>query len=101
MVMAVAFDGTTTASGYTVSGYEHGREQAARAQHHARLHGQRPAWAKSSPAPATKLWQDRANHLVWFKLQGGLPYPNEARALGRGIACTATLSVVLRGANDS
>jgi hypothetical protein len=25
-----------------------------------------------------KIWQDRANNMVWIKIQGGLPYPNES-----------------------
>ena len=75
MLMAVAFDGNTTATGHTVSGYEHGR-QAPPEPSTTRVFTPAASLAEVAASPGTKLWQDRANHLVWFKLQGGLPYPN-------------------------
>jgi G8 domain/Right handed beta helix region len=77
MLMAVAFDGNTTASGYTVSGYEHGRH-APPEPSTTRAFSPAASLAEVIASPGTKLWQDRANHLVWFKLQGGLAYPNAA-----------------------
>jgi hypothetical protein len=77
IVMAVAFDGNTTASGYTVSGYEYAR-QAPPEPSTTRAFSPAASLAEVIASPGTKLWQDRANHLVWFKLQGGLAYPNAA-----------------------
>jgi hypothetical protein len=74
MLMAVAFDGNTTASGYTVAGYEHGR-QAPPEPSTTRAFSAAASLAEVAASPGTKLWQDRANNLVWFKFQGGLNYP--------------------------
>ena len=53
-------------------------------------------------SPGTRLWQDRANHLVWFKLQGGLPYPNaEQLKPDSDDAVYRPLSVVLRPKDDA
>jgi G8 domain len=95
MLMAVAFDGNTTASGYTVSGYEHAR-QAPPEPSTTRVFTPAQSLAEVIAAPGTKLWQDRANHLVWFKLQGGMPYPREASlAADSDEAMYKNLSVVL------
>jgi hypothetical protein len=99
MVMAVAFDGNTNATGYTVSGYEHGREKPPEPST-TRAFSAAASLAEVVASAGNKLWQDRANHLVWFKVQGGLPYPNEARAPAEELLYRP-LSVVLRGANDS
>jgi hypothetical protein len=99
MVMAVAFDGNTTATGYTVSGYEHGRQQPPEPST-TRAFSAAGSLAEVIASPGTKLWQDRANHLVWFKVQGGLPYPNAAHASPEE-ALYRNMSVVLRGSNDS
>ena len=97
MVMAVAFDGNTTATGYTVSGYEHGRQQPPEPST-TRAFSAAASLAEVIASPGTKLWQDRANHLVWFKVQGGLPYPREASlAPDSDEANYKNLSVVLQG----
>jgi hypothetical protein len=45
-----------------------------------------------------RLWQDRANHLVWFKVQGGLGFPNLLRVgADSDEALYQALSVVLQG----
>jgi hypothetical protein len=75
LLMAVAFDGNTSAVGHTVSGYQYGRE-APPEPSTTRAMGAAASLADVIASPGTKLWQDRANHLVWFKVQGGLPYPN-------------------------
>jgi hypothetical protein len=97
MLMAVAFDGNTTASGYTVSGYEHGR-QAPPEPSTTRAFTPAQSLAEVMASAGTKLWQDRANHLVWFKVQGGLPYPNADKlAPGSDEAVYKPISVVLKG----
>jgi hypothetical protein len=50
----------------------------------------------------TPLWQDRANHLVWIKVQGGLewPHPQTGEAFDDK-NLYRTLSIVLRGAGDA
>jgi hypothetical protein len=98
MLMAVAFDGSVTASGHTVSGYEHGR-QAPPEPSTTRALTPAASLAEVAASPGTKLWQDRANNLVWFKLQGGLPYPNADKlAPESDEAIYKPLSVVLTGA---
>ncbi len=97
MLMAVAFDGNTTATGHTVSGYQYGRE-APPEPSTTRVFSPAASLAEVAASPGTKLWQDRANHLVWFKLQGGLPYPNAAGlAPDSDEAVYRALSVVLKG----
>jgi hypothetical protein len=97
MLMAVAFDGNTTASGHTVSGYPHGRE-APPEPSTTRTMTPAGSLAEVLASPGTRLWQDRANHLVWFKVQGGLPYPNADRlAADSDEAIYKPVSVVLRG----
>jgi hypothetical protein len=93
----VAFDGNTTATGHTVSGYQYGRE-APPEPSTTRAFSPAASLAEVAASPGTKLWQDRANHLVWFKLQGGLPYPNAAGlAPDSDEAVYRALSVVLKG----
>ncbi len=97
MLMAVAFDGNTNAVGHTVSGYEHGR-QAPPEPSTTRALTPAASLAEVIASPGTRLWQDRANHLVWFKVQGGLPYPNADRmAADSDEAVYKPLSVVLWG----
>jgi hypothetical protein len=97
MLMAVAFDGNTTATGHTVSGYEHGR-QAPPEPSTTRALSPANSLAEVIAAPGTRLWQDRANHLVWVKVQGGSAYPNAAGlAPHSDEAVYRPLSVVLHG----
>ena len=97
VLMAVAFDGNTTASGYTVSGYEHGR-QAPPEPSTTRAFGQASSLAEVAASPGTKLWQDRASNLVWFKVQGGLPYPNADQLPATSDETVyRPISVVIRG----
>jgi G8 domain len=101
MLMAVAFDGKTNAVGHTVSGYEHGR-QAPPEPSTTRALTPAASLADVIASPGTKLWQDRANHLVWFKVQGGLPYPNADKLLPNSDeAVYRPLSVVLRAKDDA
>lgn len=84
-LMAVAFDGSLNATGYTVAGFTHKRDDPKTWK------GSEP-WAKYArfftPAnnlaevvasSGNRMWQDRASNLVWFKFQGGLPYPDEQK----------------------
>jgi hypothetical protein len=97
MLMAVAFDGNVTARGWTVAGSEDNRLTPPDPAY------VRPFTAAASLAeviasPGTKLWQDRANHLVWFKYQGGMPYPNAAAlAPTSDEAMYRNFSIVLQG----
>ena len=82
-MLSVSFDGKAVASGYTVTGFQSDRFAA-------------KDWAPSDPrrgyirdfksalnkeevmqSAGDKMWQDRANNLIWLKFQGGLPSPNE------------------------
>ncbi len=79
MLMAVAFDGTVNAGGYTVAGHLHQRDTigasnpAVRAFTHAANLD-----AVIAGSNGNLLWQDTVNHLVWFKFQGNIAYPNAA-----------------------
>jgi G8 domain len=96
-VMAVAFDGSVTATGYSVGGYEHGR-QAPPEPSTTRAFAPAASLAEVIAGNGNKLWQDRANHLVWFKVQGGLGFPNLSRiAADSDDAMYQALSVVLQG----
>ncbi len=96
MLMAVAFDGNTSAAGHTVSGYEHGR-QAPPEPSTTRAMRAAGSLADVIASPGTQLWQDRANHLVWFKVQGGLPYPNADKLPANSDAAVyRPISVVLK-----
>ncbi len=100
LLMAVAFDGNTSAVGHTVSGYEHGR-QAPPEPSTTRAMTAADSLAEVIASPGTRLWQDRANHLLWFKVQGGLPYPNADKLPANSDAAVyQPLSIVLK-ARDS
>jgi G8 domain len=101
MLMAVAFDGKTNATGHTVSGYEHGR-QAPPEPSTTRALAPATSLAEVIAGAGTKLWQDRANNLVWFKVQGGLPYPNADKLLPNSDeAVYRPLSVVLKARDEA
>lgn len=76
MLMAVAFDGSVTASGYTIAGYVGSRDRTD-VPNSMRNFTAAASLAEVSASAGNKLWQDRANNLVWIKFQGGIPYPNE------------------------
>jgi G8 domain/Glucodextranase, domain B len=97
MLMAVAFDGGVTASGYTVSGFEHAR-QAPPDSSYARAFTPAASLGEVAASSGNKLWQDRANNLVWFKVQGGMAYPNASNLTAESDESVyRPLSVVLRG----
>jgi G8 domain len=101
MLMAVAFDGNTKVTGHTVSGYEHGRQAPPEPS---TTRGFTPvgSLAEVAASAGNKLWQDRANHLVWFKLQGGLPYPNADKLPANSDEATyRPISVVLKAVDPS
>ncbi len=96
LLMAVAFDGRTTATGHTVGGYEHGR-QAPPEPSTTRPMSAARSLAEVIDSPGTRLWQDRANHLVWFKVQGGLGYPQlDRQPANSDAAVYQPISVVLK-----
>jgi hypothetical protein len=100
-VMAVAFDGNTTASGHTVSGYEMQRDAPPQASV-VRAFTAVGSLAQVLNGNGSQLWQDRANHLVWFKVQGGLDWPHGAGASPHDHGnLYRPLSVVLRGTRDT
>ena len=81
---AVAFDGKTPVTGYSVAGSRYNRfDIKTWAGGDARTVTTR--WFKAAASKeevmrstGDKLWQDSANNLVWIKFQGGLPFPNES-----------------------
>ncbi len=82
-LMAVAFDGSLNATGYAVAGFTHrrhdpktwkGTEPWAK---YARFFTPANSLAEVVASSGSRIWQDRASNLVWFKFQGGLPYPDE------------------------
>ena len=82
-VFSVAFDGRVSATGYTIAGNYYDRFQAKdwSVGDVRRVH-MRPFTIANSKdevmqSAGDKIWQDRANNLVWLKFQGGLPYPND------------------------
>jgi hypothetical protein len=96
-VMAVAFDGNTTAQGHSVSGYEMQREAPPQAGS-TRAFTAVASLAQVLSSNGNALWQDRANHLVWFKVQGGLPWPHTDETSPTADSnLYRALSVVLQG----
>lgn len=77
MLMAVPFDGNANAAGYTLAGYMYNRETA-NDPSATRHFTPAASLAEVQASTGNRLWQDRANHLVWFKFQGGIAYPNAA-----------------------
>ena len=97
MLMAVAFDGNVTVSGYTVSGFEHSR-QAPQDASFIRPFSMAANLGEVAASSGNKMWQDRANNLVWFKFQGGMAYPNVGNlAPNSDEAVYRPTSVVLQG----
>ncbi|HSV70521.1 MAG TPA: G8 domain-containing protein [Methylibium sp.] len=81
-VMSVPFDGAANAAGYTVAGFEFIREQVRTwsasdsRQQHVRRFQPASSLAEVTASAGDRMWQDRANNRVWFKFQGGLPFPS-------------------------
>ncbi len=82
-MMAVAFDGSLNATGYTVAGFTHKRDDPKTWKgtepwaKYARFFTPANSLAEVVASSGNRIWQDRASDLVWFKFQGGLPYPDE------------------------
>jgi hypothetical protein len=78
-ILAVAFDGSVNATGYAAAGF---REQPKTwnptdpAQQFVRWFKPASGLAEVVNSTGDKLWQDRANNLVWIRVQGGLPFPS-------------------------
>ena len=83
-VFSVSYDGNTPVTGYTVAGYTFQRDQmknwSPTDPWYPAVRFFKPAssLAEVAASGGDKVWQDKANNLVWIKFQGGLPYPNEA-----------------------
>jgi hypothetical protein len=99
-VIGIAFDGGTTASGYTVSGHEHHR-MSPPDQNTTRAFTPVQSLGEVLAGSGDRLWQDRANHLVWVKVQGGLawPHPQTASAYD-DMNLYRALSVVIKGSKE-
>jgi hypothetical protein len=72
-LMAVAFDGSVNAAGYVIVG-------EGTARHVPNANSTRNFVAAGNLAEVEnssgdRIWQDRANNLVWFKVAGGRPWP--------------------------
>jgi hypothetical protein len=97
-VIGIAFDGNTTAQGYTISGHEHHRMSP---PEYTTTRAMTPAQSLGEviAGQGDKLWQDRANHLVWVKVQGGLAWPHADTAADTFSDSNLyrSVSVVLRG----
>jgi hypothetical protein len=96
-LIGIAFDGNTTAGGYTVSGHE---RQPLAPPESSTTRTMSPAQSLQEVinAPGTKLWQDRANALVWVKVQGGLAWPHPlGTAAHDDDSLYRNLSIVLHG----
>jgi hypothetical protein len=96
MVMAVAFDGNVSSvGGYTVAGWQDHRDKPPAG---AALRAFTPAQSLGEVIASTgnKLWHDRTNQLVWFKLQGGLPHPADTLPPESDEALYRRISVVLQ-----
>lgn len=84
-MMAVAFEGSLNAAGYTVAGFPDRRDDPKTWKgtepyaQYARFFTPANSLAEVAESSGNRLWQDRANNLVWFKFQGGLPYPGESK----------------------
>jgi hypothetical protein len=81
-VMAVSFDGNKEPVGYAVAGWEFRREDPKtwaandQLQRHVRRFSPAYSMAEVANSDGSKIWQDRANNLVWFKHQGGITHQN-------------------------
>ncbi|MEK8033939.1 G8 domain-containing protein [Ideonella sp. DXS29W] len=79
-MMAVKFDGRLTAAAYFVAGSQWDRETGSFDPNYLKRTNVRPLapaanLAAVQASSGDKFWQDKANNLVWFKYQGGLPFP--------------------------
>jgi len=79
-LMAVKFDGRLTAAAYVVAGSQWDREQGSFDPNYLKRTNVRTmapvaSLAAVQASSGDKFWQDKANNLVWFKYQGGLPFP--------------------------
>ena len=87
MIFGVSFDGAVTAGGYTLSGYEYSREKVnaswfnspAEMQKYVRTFLPASSLAEVVASSGDRIWQDRANNMVWVRIQGGMAYPGESK----------------------
>lgn len=78
-LFAVQFDGAVTATGYALARGTNRDDPKDSPQYWAALPNIRwfqPATSMQEVANSSgdRIWQDRANNLVWIKIKGGLPY---------------------------
>ncbi len=79
VLLGVKFNGGVQASGYTVAGKPNQRESVDMNDPSVRKFVPVGSMAEvASSTSGDKMWQDRANNLVWIKHQGGMAYPNAA-----------------------
>jgi hypothetical protein len=76
LLMALSFDGRVNAAGYTVAGQQNNRE-APYDPNFVRYFQPVASLAEVSAGSGDRMWQDRANNLVWIKYVGGMGHPQE------------------------
>ena len=81
-IVGIAFDGSTTATGYTVAGNNAYRFDAKLsptngmyASKYARYFKPAASLEQVVAGNGDLMWQDRANNMVWVRYRGGLGYP--------------------------
>ena len=82
-IIGIAFDGSVTATGYTVAGTNSHRMDpktwpvGAPYAKYARYFKPANSMAEVIAGGGELMWQDRANNMVWVRYRGGLGYPFE------------------------
>ena len=83
-VLAMSFDGTVPVTGYVFAGNQYNRDAAKGmdAATMAKYSNIRPLKLAASlnevlESAGDKIWQDKANNLVWIRHQGGLTLPQQ------------------------
>ena len=77
LLMGLSFDGRVNVAGYTVAGQQNNREAPYDARF-VRYFQPVSSLAEVSAGAGDRMWQDRANNLVWIKYTGGMGHPKEA-----------------------
>jgi hypothetical protein len=99
-LFAVQFDASVNAAGYTLARSTNRDDPRVGTDYWSRQNSITwfsPATSLDEVAASSgnKLWQDRANNLVWIKFQGGLPYAAPAAAVDSDQDLYRTYGVVL------
>lgn len=97
-LLGIEFDGTVNAVGYTAASSYRGRPLAelqpgTPLAPYARIFTQAASLAEVAASNGDKLWQDRAQNMLWLKYRGGMAYPS---GLDDEIELYRSNSIVLR-----